>query len=429
MNIKLRLGEVIRLIDNRLPIEQVSKQLTPIAEQAGIYFAELQTGTGYLQWFIPGSDWTSFADADEAQKSVVALTYHDRKETMQRALHNSPLKDVVFRVPSEKSIFFRQKGDNVEIAVTAWGFKFPNKPDVGELDTYILKHNLQKVSIAFEWDKQYLSNFCFKLVGQPRQTSADGWFCVDGPLPVGKTFPVQAEDGKAFSILVEKGKDEYVFDLTQYFNVDIAVYQDGVAAAQRNCHVCFNGHDYDLSTDGSGRAAQQIPLAPTIEGLVAFPQPLCDVKCDSQNQQQTPLSPDSTLSFVFNFETEKPEPTPEPEVKEKPMEGRELGRVKEEPEPEPEVKEKPEEEPEPEYVYIQLKDYGGEPLPDLPFTLTTKKQGTKSLITDSRGMCKVLKEWFSPKEKMKVNFVIDTEYQLNHDLHDNKNKNHKSPSL
>ena len=62
---------------------------------------------------------------------------------------------------------------------------------------------------------------------------------------------------------------------------------------------------------------------------------------------------------------------------------------------------------------------------ELSFFLTTKKKGRQTLMTDSEGMCKVPKEWFSPKEKMVVDFIVSSDYQKAHDLHDPKNKKNK----
>ena len=73
-------------------------------------------------------------------------------------------------------------------------------------------------------------------------------------------------------------------------------------------------------------------------------------------------------------------------------------------------------------VRFTLLDYGGVPLPDLPFTLTLKKKGALSLKTDANGQCLIPKEWFVNKEKMRVNFTVTPEYQASHDLHDKRKK-------
>lgn len=415
MNIKLQLGEVQSLFDKRIPIEQISSHLQPIAKQVNLIIAEHQVGAGYLQWSLPGSDWTAFSQGTEAQKSAVAQAYKVRKAQMQATLNGSPLQGIIFSVPSDDFIFFRQNGENWDIALTAWGYKYVDKPSGGELDTYITKQNLQKVNICFTWTGQTFPRFSFKLAGHLRSTSDDGFMHIDGPLPVGSTYNIETTTGRAFTLMVEKGKENYIFDLTQYFQAEITVTHDNAPVAGATCEVNFNGSSTTLTTDADGRSQIQLPLLNDLLGEVAASQPPCVVTCNEETQQQIPAGKDDHLGFHFNTVTEMPptpEPGPEPEPKPEPK-----------PEPDPKPEPEPVPEPEPQFVHIQLKDYAGEPLTEMPFYLTTKKQGRIALITDDKGQCKVFKEWFTPKEKMKIDFVVTAEYQQTHDIHEHtKNK-------
>ena len=208
MNVKLLINQVLPLIDRRISTAQVYKQLLPLAEQARLFFAEPQTGVDYLQWSLPGTDWTSFPEGDESQKSIVAQVYKDRRATMTAALEGSPLKDIVLTVPSEEYIYFRPAGTDWEIALTAWGFRYPDRPATGELDTHIHRSAMQLVDIGFEWDSQRLPDYHFLLQGQPRLTSTDGLFHVDGPLPVGKSYKIELLDGRTFTLTVEQGREQ-----------------------------------------------------------------------------------------------------------------------------------------------------------------------------------------------------------------------------
>ena len=333
MNVKLLINQVLPLIDRRISTAQVYKQLLPLAEQARLFFAEPQTGVDYLQWSLPGIDWTSFPEGDESQKAAVAQVYKDRRATMQAALEGSPLKDIVLTVPSEEFIYFRPVGTDWEIALTAWAFRYPDRPATGELDTHIHRSAMQLVDIGFEWDRQRLPDYHFLLQGQPRLTSTDGLFHVDGPLPVGKSYKIELLDGRSFTLTVEQGKQEYIFNL-------------------------------------------------------GAPEP-------------------------------KPEPVPEPEPQPEPAPEPE---PEPQPEPAPEPEPEPQPEPQPEYVRIRLLDYGGVPMPNLPFTLKLKKKGQVSLTTDDDGCCLVPKDWFTDKEKVRYDINISSEYQKSHDLHDPKKK-------
>ena len=110
MNVKLRITEVVQLIDKRLHIDQVSRQLQPIASQTGIMLAEPQAGAGYYQWSLPGDGWTAFPLGSDSEKSAVAIILKERKAAFASALKGSPLTDAVFTMPSADFVYFRPSG-------------------------------------------------------------------------------------------------------------------------------------------------------------------------------------------------------------------------------------------------------------------------------------------------------------------------------
>lgn len=409
MNVKLHLGEVIPLLDKHISKQQVHQLLSPIAMQAGLLFPEENSGFGYLQWDLPGNDWISFMDGDENQKSSVAQVYQQRKAIMRSALKGSPIEVAIFTIPAEKFIYFRPQGNSWEIAVTAWGYKYPNKPGSGELDIYITKTVLQDVMIGFQWADELLPNLAFRINGFSRVTEEDGWFKTDGQLPLDSRFIIELHSGQRFNLTVEKGRSEYIYDLTQYMQIEVAVTQDDKPLKNCTCEINFNGI-HSITTDFLGHASLRLPMVCDSMGILVHPQPDCIVTCREEIQKTNPVACNEVLNFAFSFKTEQEEPVvPEPPIippfiePEKPII-----------DPEPPKQE--------EFVYIRLHDYSGFPLPDMDFILTTKKKGEVSLKTDSEGICIVPKEWFTHKEKIKVKFVISSEYQEKHDLHDKKLK-------
>ena len=398
MNKRVNINEVIRMLDFRISLNQVHQQLLTPAQQAKLTFIEPIPGSGYMQWSVPGEDWTSFTQADDVTKSRVAETYEQRKKTMLSLLEGSPLKDVVFTIPSTDFIFFRPNADSFDIAIAGWAFKYPDKKPGGELDTWITKTAMQQVNIGFSWEDKPLPNISFKLVGHTRMTGADGLFHIDGLLPVGKSYAVETLTGQTYTLTVTQGQADYVYDLTQYVTVNIDVQQNDAPAPDVDCSISFNGHLLSAKTDEGGHATLQIALAGDKLGMALVPQPNCVVSCNGQSQSQTPIGPNDVLSYTFQFKDEVPPP----------------------PVPEPEVAPPPPPEPEPEFVYVHLLDYGGFPLPQLPFALTLAKQGRLSLQTDEQGTCQLPKEWFTPNEKMQFQFEVTPEYQASHDLHDPK---------
>lgn len=481
MNVKLKLGDVCLLLDNRISIKQISCKLQPIAKQANLLFADPQVGAGYLQWTLSGTGWIAFPNGTDDQRSVVAQLYKERKSLMQNSLQGSVLKDLVFTVPSDDFIFFRQDGDKWEIALTAWGYKYPDRPASSELDTWISKHELQKVNIAFLWAGQKQPNFGFKLSGHIRSTSSDGCMHVDGLLPVGKVYTIETLVGRSFELIVEKGKSDYIFDLTQYFQVDVSIYQDQLPLSGYNCEVEFGGEVKHLLTDSSGHTSVKLPFVGDHSGQISASQPLCIATCGDETQQKTPSNNGEIISFIFNLQSTIQQPPP-PTINKslrvkvevysdgKPLSGKESevfcygiskvlttndnGEVffdvpTNETATDVLSGDKPicevlcdgkrqtkaidedttdlvfvfdlspvhEEIKEIEFVQIQLKDYSGAPLIDMPFYITTKKKGRIQLQTDKEGNCKLPKEWFTPKEKIQVDFIVSEEYQTTHDIH------------
>lgn len=408
MNIKLQISEVVRLINNRIPMEQVCKQLTPLGKQAKIDFPAPQAGAGYLQWSLQGNGWTAFSKASTEQKAVVAQLYLERSESMQTTLKNSPLKNVVFTVPSEDFIYFRENGLDYEISLIAWGYRFPNQPPCTELSTLLNKEILQKVCIGFKWNDKLLINYDFNLANLKRTTSNDGLFYVDGLLPVNKEYQIETNSGTIFTLKIEQRKEEYIFDVTQYAYIDITVRKDNIAMANCACEVIFNGIQRQLETNEAGYASLKLPLVCNTIGELTQPQPTCQVMCLSETQEQIPFSGEERCLFNFSFQSEV---TPHTQTEFPVFPTRPTSSVS----PVPPIVE-----PKPKFIEIKLLDYAGNPMADLDFTLVTKRKGRVKLKTNSNGICSIPQEWFTKKEKFKVIVEISPEYQKTHELHDVK---------
>ncbi len=412
MNVKLYLNEIVRLIDDRVSTKAIYNQLAPLAEQASLTLTMPQAGAGYLQWPLPGNDWKPFPQATEEEKPVIAMLYQQRREQITATNKQSLVLKSVLTIPAEDFIYFRKNGTDYDIALVAWGYRYPNQRPCTELNTWIKKAPVQEVRTGFEWDGCLLENYPFYLDNFERKTSTDGIFYI-GVMPVGKEFTLRTFFGTSFVLKVEQGKADYIFDLTQYAFVDITVRKDNEALKNCPCEVSFNGNRYQLVTDGLGTASQRIPLVCTPIGELLRPQPICQVMCQSEQQEQPPCNDGDRLAFNFFFQTVKPEEPKKPKQTNPPK----PTDTKEEPEP-------PEEEraPEPMFIELKLLDYGGYPLTDLDFTLVTKKKGEVPLKTDANGMCSVPQEWFTRKEKFKIKFSVSPKYQQTHDLHNVRNK-------
>ncbi len=384
---RFQIGELVSLLPKQAAIGQVYNKVAPVALKARILLPEPQIGAGYIQWRLPGDGWESYSMCDEATKYIIAPQYNDRLSALEKALAGSPLKDASY-VPSIKQIFYRQANGEWEIALAAWGHRYPNIFPTKELETRISRDLLQSVSIGFQWNTELIPNFNFRLENQPRVTFIDGMFYMDGKLKVGKKLKIETEFGQSYELDVAQGQEQYIYDLTQYATVVVNVARDAAPLADTKCDVSFDDKHYEIATDANGQASLKFPLIGDGNGLPIQAQPMCQVICSGETQEQTPQAND-ILYFNFSFNSPK---SPEPPK---------------------------------EFVTIKLLNYGGEPMPDLPFTLKIKLKGVVQLRTTAEGICEVPKAWFTHKEKMRIKIDIPQEYADTHDLHDPKKKKKK----
>lgn len=404
---KFKVSEIARLISDSFSLEQIRKQLEPIGEKVGISFTSRETGSGYFQWILPDGNWRSFADVDEDQKRIMAKVYEDKMSEIKMLLSSVPFKDDILTVPNESCIYFSSHDNSYEIALAAWGYRSLKQSPCSDLTKWISQTEYQRVRIGFTWDNEKLSNCTFFLNGQKRITSDDGYFNVDREVPVGDNYPIATISEEKFSLKVEKGKSDYIYDLTKRFYIEIQIKKDGMPVPNTSCSVTFNKTDKLLTTDEQGRIVFNIPLSHTTDGDIEKPQPSCVVTYNDEQQEQKPTEEGCRLLFLFTSNT-KEEKIEEP-VPEKKNED-----IVVEPTPH-----------QPELVEIKLLDYEGFPLIDLDFILITKKKGEIKLKTDKNGVCTIPKEWFTNKEKMRVKYTISPEYQQTHDIHDKKKKKNK----
>lgn len=400
MNIKLQTNKVISLLANISP-EQLHHILSPLAEETDLTLPPTKIGYGYYQWTLDGEDWVPFSNLNDTQKAIVAEIYQERIKRIKTHLTGSPMQDFALRVPSEEYIFIRNKNDNkgYDIALVAYGYRFPHKAPLVSLDTWVKQTEKESVKIAFTWDNTLLTNFPFLLENENRITNKDGWFVCDGELPTGTSYNICTLNKTCFDLIVEKGKQEYVYDLTKNANISVQIRLDGQPIAGATCKISFRGKTQEITTDNHGTAQLKIALEGGYNGDIVEPQPPCEVTYNNDTQIKIPEL--GTTFYLFDHITEEPivpiQNTP-PINKKEPVKQEERK------------------------VCFTLLDYEGFPLTEMPFTIKTKRKGTIKLVTDNKGKCEILKEWFTANEKIKVCFDISPEYQNSHNIHNTKKR-------
>ena len=310
MKVKLPLQTLAPLFDNPSNLYKAYPQLRRMGLDEGILFAEITVGNGYLEWDLPGEGWQQFDKASEAEKSDVAEIYEERKNKLLTRLQGSFLHDFVCNVPSPEFIYYKGTGNAIEIALVAWGYRYPDRAPSGELQTFIHKKDLQDARFGFEWDGQMLPSVAFNIEGLQRQTSSDGFFYFDKKLPVGNTYTLTTEDGGRHTFRIEKGRKDYVANLTKYFFARMKVTKGDNPLGEADCEVEYEGKTHTLKTDSEGIAEIKLPLNCDITGQISSSQPECKVSCDGETQSKHPSGREGEkLDYQFNFD---PPVIPEP---------------------------------------------------------------------------------------------------------------------
>ena len=268
-------------------------------------FTERRTGPDYLQWNLPGDGWKALSECDPITASEVQRQLDDRLEQLrQRYGDNKAMADMVLTVPSNEFIFYKTEPDGkLKIALTAWGYRYPERIDIKPIDGDLTRTEKEKVQIAFDWDGKHLPNVPFKLKDMLQQTNDSGIFAIHNEIEVGHVIPIVIA-GKEESITVVKGQQLYTFDLTKRFNIEVSVTRDGKPAANTTCKLTFGNKTLELTTDDNGHVNQSLAFEPD-RGKVADPQPECKITCEDQAQSLTPSLENNNLQYSLQLETKR----------------------------------------------------------------------------------------------------------------------------
>ncbi len=415
----------------------------------GVVFCKRETTQGKLVWKLPADNWVRLTEAQEPLQTQVRQQYDECCQAVKAAFGNNvSTANAVLTLPSDDYIYFHQQGDgSIELAVTAWGYRFPvtviTNPDWGKGKPHTER---QDVSVCFIYDGQRIPNKAFSINGQKRQTQTDGLYHV-GVFQVGQQYPIVLDDGASFTLTVEKGRDIYDFDITEWLDIEVEAIKDGKPYAGASCTISYHGHRTTAPTDANGRLTVKWPLAltpeecsATIDGRrdkkmgegpktvlhIAFTsltivveavkdgKPYANASCtiaydgqqatvvtddqghaqvvwqmsaepsdcmaviDGQKQSKQAVSP--TTKLCFGFTTPPPPPPP------------------------------------PKMIRIRLLGYRGVPLPELDFTVKTKR-GELHGVTDAEGYASFPASEFEEGEKPKIDFKVSKEYQKKHDIY------------
>lgn len=394
MNIQIKKEEICFILPEKISYDLVTTLLKKQEAVMGIVFCRRQPGAQFLQWTVDGNGWERLANTAEPLYTTVLHSFEDRQKAVYAVFGgNNILAQAVLTTPSDEYVLYRQQANGtIDIALVAWGYKFPHKSFNKTIEDHQpLPVEEQRISLCFVYDGQREKDMPFQLDGKERKTGADGIFDL-GSHPIGKEFTISYDNGSVYNLQVEKGRSVYEIDFTKTVTIEVIAYKDGEQYADASCTISYKDHHITLQTGANGHASVECPFDREGAQCVATIEGVSDSK-----QANLPKT-------VLYIELETPKPKEDPVVEEPVT-------AIEEPEPpvEPPIEEK-------KMVRIRLLGYKGAPLPELNFTVKTKG-GVLQGKTDDNGYAVFLADLFMDGEKPKVDFTITKEYKRKHDIY------------
>lgn len=296
MNICIQRNNIVSVIPPNVSYDQLALALKSLCNASDVHFCRRQVGYDKLLWKLPDDGWTALSVVTPPLQQLVRQHFED---CCQQLIHanrgNVALVEAALSVPSDDFIFFRQQsGGIIEIAVTAWGYKFPKPGGGNPPKAKGHPHSeRQDVRICFVYDSQRLPDYSFSINDIRRQTSAKGVFEA-GTHSVGTMFPIATDDGSIFTLIVEKGKVLYEFDLTKYFMIEVNVQKGGKPLSNVLCELFYNGRKTSITTGGNGRAEVELPFAMTSAD--------CTVTVEGEKQSKQATMPLTVFNFDLPYE-------------------------------------------------------------------------------------------------------------------------------
>lgn len=265
-------------------------------------------------WEIPDDDnhWQCLtSDEGSFVKAEVQTVINKCRDEVMNDAILSPVAEALFTYPDDSFIFFCQSNDQLSIRITGWGYKHPKLTN-SSIPGYSNIEKCQDVKIGFKYSDSLLPDYTFFLNNNSRKTDSQGLYDV-GSVEIGKSCKIQdSSKMNDFTLTVEKGRGEYIFELTSFFSLRIVVLRDGNPVQGAACNISYRGVEYYGNTDPNGILE--------IKDLVYY-QDKCVVIVDGTSKQASVLTPQTELIFEFTSpvdDSKEPEEHERLEVPEEP---------------------------------------------------------------------------------------------------------------
>lgn len=205
---------------------EANHRLSHLLGSLDCYFAKnIVSASGYV-WEVAEGDWKSLVDAPAEDairvRDKLATITDDVRRQLAKAypsnvVQGQMLAEKFLSVPNDEYIFYCNKGDEVDVVLTGWGFKNHRRP-MGVAHEQALISNGVLVRIGFTINGELQANHPFAVIRQTAnelQTGVDGFFSLGNNIKPGLqlTFVSRVSE-ESFQLVVVEGQSDYLFEVT-----------------------------------------------------------------------------------------------------------------------------------------------------------------------------------------------------------------------
>lgn len=310
MKVKVSEKEVRWLLNGKINKgSQANQMLKDELRELSVHFVDMQLGSNSYIWEWDGDEWKKYSEASQEELNIVEAEIEKVRQAVSMKTQKA---EVLLTVPNIDYIFFRISdiGD-VDIKFTGWGFS-NYKPAIGKpiIRDIAKQKTTQKTRIAFLVDglpvpnRDFHYKFSYMQKENLQQTGIDGFYTFDTPLVVGDNITLtDLISRKSFTLIVTLGKEEYIYDVTQYTSLDVTVTLDGKPLQDELVILRYNEKEYSLHTNNMGIASTQLPYMSNHS-----------LELETRNSLQNHQLNIDGNHFCFSFETPVPEPPVIPDI-------------------------------------------------------------------------------------------------------------------
>ncbi len=271
------------------------------------HFARMITVSKGYTWVSPETGWAPLATASAAQEHAIKDKIEEvRLSVRQRLSSNPQLADKILSFPNDlgKYVFFKDSGEDLRILIAGWGFSNSRRKYVIPDPVPITVPMVTESVIGFTIDGELQPGHNFTILTKsgtqkPCSTDADGLYRL-GQQKVDTKIEIRdSYSGKQFTFSIEQGKEQYIYDVTQYLNLRVSALEDDKPLTDTLVSVLYHSKTYSLTTSGDGLASLSLPY---------FPGEMIEAKCKGQSQCVMAEMLEVDLSFAFATPVVPPPP-------------------------------------------------------------------------------------------------------------------------